>query len=448
MCACAVTFAGLSAGVLAQESTPGSPPPTPAPTTAPPAQPRSPEQLAQDAVTELQNAYRSSPTCERVNLEVRSPGPGGTTRVSRATYLVRFDPATSEPSKAPRLYVELAQLRLWASAGTLTLMHARDATRFFQCAYSGLLGTQSVSQCLPPVPMPSLDLASPSPCASFSPYAPSIAWEKVEIDPRGPGRRIITGRLTDSDAGTLRLEVWSGRARRLVIDRPSKRSTLVFSMSPVMPCTLPALVDTQMLRRVDTPEELHPGAGAVRVGTRLPEMPLSLPTGEPGLLASLFDAPAEAAVKGVPAAEHAVLVFTLPGAAPRLDADELAKQLAVLRRTTFGIGPSTKLSGEPGEGIARFGYARILVLTGASPDRVLDELRASADLWRDHLLWTSDRASTVDVLAPGSAGVAAIIDADRVLRAVVAIDAQTTTQQVLDQITAALYELAPAQTER
>ena len=108
---------------------------------------------------------------------------------------------------------------------------------------------------------------------------------------------------------------------------------------------------------------------------------------------------------------------------------------------------------DPATLLARFGLAPVLVMGGQTPpapDEILRRLREADDKWGGggnsgvEVLWTTEPAATIDLFAPGAEAVVVILDAESVLRSVINIEPQTTTEQVADQVAAALFELAPA----
>lgn len=419
------------------------------------------------AIRDLQRTYQSAPTCERIGIEVRTPGPvpGTPQRVARSSFIVRVQPGEN-PGEVAALALDLGQLRIWADTAdrSLAVAHSRDASTFFQSDLAPPLTSAALARVLPPVLIPQLDLASSnSVSTSLWPYATEITWNSVEQDANAPSRRTIRGTFS---SGSVTITTSAARLRTLTIDLPAKSTSITLNCSPVGPCDVhKAAIDPARRTRVDSVEDLKPRAGTLRVGVRVPEMPLTR-AGSGSTKWSLGDllAPPEEALRTnptTPAAEHAVLVLqrVLPqgtaSALARFSTDRLAELLIPMRRASFLPKTGPEAERDPAALLARFGLAPVLVMSGPTPpapDDILRRLREADEKWggrtgersQVEILWSTEASATIDLFAPGAEAVIVILDADSVLRAVITIDPQATTDQVADQIAAALFELAPA----
>lgn len=436
---------------------------------------------AADAVRELQAFYRAGPTCERVQVELRTaaPAPAVGTKVTRSSMVVRVQPkkmeekpkavegdATPTPSTPPTsappvvtsavgsIGLELGQLRIWAADGSLLAVHTRDPTTFFRAPISEELRSSSLAEALPPVLMPEVDLAACAAgetCTEFWPYATGIVWQGVEPDAKQAGRRIVRGTC---EGGTVVLTMQGTRLRTLVIDMAQKKTTLTLGFAPFIPCE-PAKQAIQVGSRlpVASMDELRPRSGTLRVGFRVPPMPITQAAGPAWDIGALLQPPLDALAAGVRPAEHAVLVLVRrppANAGGRFRAEELAPILARMRREAFKArmpGEAEREPGAVGGAIAKFGYAPVLAMAAPKPDELLGILKSEAEKWGPDVLWTTEPKGTIDLFAPGADACCVVIDADYVLRAVVVVDPGQTAEMVADQIAAALFELGAAETK-
>jgi hypothetical protein len=457
--------------VAPPEQPPPPPTPTPAAPAPKPAGPPAPNPV--DAILELQSAYRNSSSCERVQFEVHypAPAPATGTRIARSTISIQLSgpPAGSNPDTPeadPAIALELGVLRIFASGGQLTAIHSRDPSTYFQAPIATNPTSKDLGDVLPPVLVPELDLktaAAASPVNAFWPYATDITWQSVEVDPKHPAKRTIRGQCA---GGTVVLVAQNNRLRSLSIDLPAKKTSLALAFSPFGPCEpAKSAIDISRRQRVDAMDELRPRSGTLRVGIRVPHMPITQGlAGQPGGgwdMGSFLQPPTQAEVAGVKPAEHVVLVFLrqTPLAAPpdaskeqRFNPDALAKILRTMREEAFKArmpatpsldNPPTSpapLDKDPAIGIAKFGYAPVLVMGSPNPDDLLKKIREANGTWPE-VLWTTEAKSTIDLFAPTADAAAIILDSEFVLRAVIPIEPSQTAEQVGDQLAAALFEL-------
>lgn len=436
-----------------------------------------------DAIRELQKTYRTTETCERVQVEVKFPAPGGApgTRTARSAIVVRLQPVAQAmkyegaadagaPGQPPvavhaaraigTVSLDLGAIRVWASEGKLVAVHDRNPGTYVESPVDEVLSPVAIGTVIPPVILPALELASTpedAACNRFWPYARDIVWQSVEVDPRQAGRRTIRGTCV---GGTVVLTTQGQRLRSLSIDQPERRTTLTLTFSPASPCDVAkSAIDVAGRERVKTMEDLRPRSGVLRVGTRLPQMPITQagPGGAQGWdLGGLMQPPASVMAHGVGPAEHVVLVLmrSAPAggsgaaAAKKFDGDALAPLLAEMRLEAFKarIPAAGGLDGDkaPGALIARFGYAPVLVMSSPTPEEIVARMKSAAERWGPDVLWTTDARATIDMFAPGADAACVIIDSNFILRAVVPVEGGQTAEQVADQVAAALFELAPA----
>jgi hypothetical protein len=456
-----------------------APPPSPPPAAEKPATPAPTGPSANDAILELQSAYRNAPICERIQVEVHYPAPAPAigTRIARSSVSVHLSgPAETAPDTKPGsteapapqdqiIALELGALRIYAARGRLTAIHSRDPATYFQAAIDDQPTSRSLAAALPPILIPELDLKTApadAPCSAFWPYATDITWQSVEVDPKHPSKRTIRGTCTE---GTLSLTTLNQRLRTLTIDLPAKQTSLVLNFSTFGPCDPARLaIDTTRRQRVDAMDELRPHSGTLRIGVRVPYMPITQGLGgQAGTgwdLGALLQPPAKAQLAGATPAEHVILIFLrdppLPSAADetkekRFDPEALARILRSLRTEAFAAhapAPTTQppdtesksADKDPALHIARFGFAPVFVMAKPNPDDLLARLKAAGPDW-PAVLWTTEAKSTIDLFAPTSDAAAIILDSEFVLRAVVPIDPSQTAEQIGDQLAASLFEL-------
>jgi hypothetical protein len=427
-------------------------------------------------IAELSRAYAAGPVCERVGVEILTPGvtPAAGPRKTRASIIVRLaPPAEDRAGSTGALTLELGQLRITMAddatgadahaGGRLIATHAGNRGTYaawdLAPAGPGRVRSVDLERVLPSVLAPQIDLAA-GPRAGeavvrdLGTFARGVTWTGVTVDERHADRRTITGAF---EHGTVRLTTAGSpagaRLKTMLVERPDQAASMSLTFSTLSPCD-PARsvrVDTAARTLVPGLDELRPRGYTLRLGVRVPDLPLTRVGGEKWELDELLTPPPDAALKGAKPAEHAVLVFVRslpPGATTtlgRFDAGALAAALLRLRNTAFGLSPAggpDQPPTEPRPPIAPFGIAPVLVVSGLSADELLARLRGAASTWGRDVMWTTDPAGSIDLLAPGAEAAVAIIDSERVLRGVVIVEPESTAEQIADQIAAALFEAA------
>lgn len=372
--------------------------------------------------------------------------------------------------------LDLPPLRIHAEGDQLIVVHERNPATFFESALQRPLTSRSLGETLPPVPMPQADLASAAPDASiaaFWPYARTIRWTELQIDPRQPKRRTLRGvgeapptrgPSTDTisaSAVNITLVMQGPRLHTLTFDNPTLGTQLALSFTAIQPCD-PARFGIDLARRtrIQHIDELQPKGGTLRVGVRVPALPLTEAAGKGWSIETLLDPPPAAALAGVGPAEHVALVLmrVLPEGAEselvRFSPETLSRLLAQLRTESFRPPRDPAQSTpelDPAPRISRFAYAPVLIMTNPTPDEVLRRLRSADDSWvgkpsdsrASTVLWSTEPRSTIDLFAPGAEVVVIILDPELVLRAVIAPAKGDSAEMVADRIAATLFELVP-----
>lgn len=442
------------------------------PAAAPGSQPSgAPPPSPDEVIAAVVDRYRSAPTCERIRVEVRSESGG----VSRSWAVVRMVPGAE-----PRIGLELGPLRIVADGRSLTAVHERNPSILYSAPIpgEGPISTRRLLEALPPVPIPQLDLLlAPDPLRPdlLTPYARSVTWTAATADARSPGRLILTGA---SDRGGVTLTVKSGQIQSLGIRDDSRGVTIRLQHSPILPCRAEDLdINTDGRTPVASLADLQPRSGVLRPGSPVPDMSLSTSGGGVQRLKELLSPPSD--LLPAPEVERLVLLFVryptdsagavLPPQTGRVDLAEAARALARLRLEAFvpTINPSP-LEGrrqDQSEGplLRTFNFAQVMVLERPpAAEALLGLIQREQQAWEaaerslgtdgrrgsvtrldgDHLAWTTDARSSIELFGgPREAGaLAVVLDANQRLRSVILLTERTTTESLIDQITAALME--------
>lgn len=430
-------------------------PPAGAPAESTPHRPEADPPSVHGVLAGVSSRYRKSMTCERINVEVR-PEFG---RTARSIFTLRLDPRGDDQSGAvrPAVALELGSLRLLAETltgstpgGRLTAVHTRNPGTYFrtEIAGRGTLASTALSV-LPPLPLPQLDLAlwnpsSESPVAMLTPYARRIQWEGAAADPRQPQRVTLKGRC---EGGTITLVARGDVLQSVEITSAADRTAVRIAIAPVQPCREEDMVIAVEGRApVADISELQPRAGVLRTGAAVPEMPL---TGLDGAAVNLKDLMTPSPeYQPAPPVERLVLLLARQtqaqgeGIERRLGGVRLAALAAEMRRLE-----RESFLGDPASRdaplIPPMAFAQVLVFeTAPAADALLATLRAERERWGDHLAWTTEPRSTVDLFAVGGESMAIVLDRGRRLVAAIPITDSTTGEQVADQIALALMEAA------
>lgn len=412
-----------------------------------------PAPTAAEVLTRVQARYRAGPVCERLGIEVRSDSG----RVARSWAIVRIAPA-ADAAAGPRVILELGPLRIAADAASIAAVHERNPQTCFVATIpgDGPLTSPRLRGVLPPVPVFQLDLlnaVAPDRTDEFTPYARDVRWIELAADARQPGRFTLNG---TADVGRVSMQVRNDQVQSVEIRDEQRGATMRIQVSPVAPCRDSDLsIDTAGRTRVDRLADLQPRSGILRVGSAVPELQLSTAAGQVQRLRDLFAPPA--AYLPAPDADRLVLVFTRrdkpdwsqPRRFGRVDPDDLGRQLLLLQREVY-----TPRLAQPGEGesaalLATFNHAQVMVLESPpGAEELLALIKNERRRWGggddgaagEHLAWSTDPRNSVDLFAAAGESAAIIIDQSLRLRSVVVIGEHTTTEQLVDQITAALMD--------
>lgn len=154
-------------------------------------------------------AYLDAPTTERLRVSVRQ----GDLPPRRSLLLLRLEPAADAQS-IERAVIRAGRLLIEARPGVVRAMLDRPDTRLYVAHAEGKGLAQTLAQCLPPLPLVSLDFAGGrAPPESLTPYGPAAAFATPEVRQRA-GPVVLTGRVSDGEF-SLTVDAATGRIRRL-----------------------------------------------------------------------------------------------------------------------------------------------------------------------------------------------------------------------------------------
>lgn len=411
-----------------------------------------------DVVARLSSHYRAGLTCERMQIEVRSDSG----RTARSWAVVRL-----KPGEAPAMMLELGSLRIAVDGRELVAVHDRNPHICFkaQLPGDGPLTMARLSGLMPPVPIPQFDLINApesGPIPSLAVYARQVQWTGAETDPRSPGRVTVAGVTSD---GTITMVANGDRLDSVEIREEARGTTLRLTVRPAAPCREEDLrLDVIGREVVERLSDLQPRSGVLRVGAPVPEMQLSTAGGQVQRLKDLFQPPPQ--WQPAPEVERLVLVMLRRqrgdplalSRAGRVEPGVLGRELAKMHREAFSPPPpsgSPKTGGDSGilndtgPLLPIFNFAQIAVIDAASPpsaEALLAMVSRERAVWSspttEHFAWTTDARSSVELFATTGESAAIIVDQNQRLRAVIVIHDRMTTEDLLDQVTAALIESA------
>ncbi|MFN7022233.1 MAG: hypothetical protein ACK4WH_13025 [Phycisphaerales bacterium] len=406
---------------------------------------------AGDVLRRLAARCRGGPTCERLNVEVR--GEGG--KVMRSALLVRMSPTIREGVAHPELLLELGPLRVYAGGGRVSAVHAQNAGTFFTTGVAEPVTAGALGAVLPPLPVPQLDLVSWNGCSDeaaqlpdrMTPYARGIVWQSVEPD----GRRGDTVKVSGTcEGGTIVLSVRGDLLQSVEVKLREPETVLRLAISPVMPCDAGQIkLDLAGRTPVRELSELRPRSGLLAPGARVPDMPLTLLSGQQALIKELCAPPEEA----LPASDAERLVIVMVRASMvggdglargvgRVRLPELAAELRRIRAESF----SQDRRGE--ERLVRatveippMNFVLALVWEAApDPDVLLTALKDEKGSWGERVVWSAESGTTIDRFAAHGESAAVVLDSGGRLVGTVPIGPGMTTEQLLDQLTLVLVE--------
>ncbi|VAX42843.1 hypothetical protein MNBD_PLANCTO03-179 [hydrothermal vent metagenome] len=377
--------------------------------------------------------YRFAATADRVRVTLVQPSG----RSDMLSFVVRC-----VPGAAGLVRLELGELIVVARQGEMRAVHAKDPTTFVELRASaestGPAGV--VRELLPPLALPQLSLAFDPAEVDWCPLVTGLRWESAE-------RLLIEGhdgvRLRGrTDIGEARLDLAGGRVRRFEADLDTEGTRLIIECEPFDPGD-PAewVLEVEGRRMVDRLEALRPLGARVRVGERLPRIEmLTVDTQEELVLGGDPDA-------GLAGKSRLHAVLLLRDDAPAAETE------AIVASVLAGM---TECRRELLRGRIDGRYAKrvrlvdlVGVIQAETSGGILDRLNTQAEAWHRAagsvlpaesvspvLAWQADGSRLLDRLSPGARAVLVMHDDRGTIRAVLPMEAETSSEAVRDALVA------------
>jgi len=401
---CAIALIGL----LSQQSVLGQ-------NDASPADPAVAAASSQAVLDKVRAAYLAAPTTERLRVSVRQ----GELPPRRSLLLLRLEPAADSQSIA-RAVIRAGRLLIEARPGTVRAVLDRpDSPLFIANAHREGLA-ETLAQCLPPLPLVSLDFAgAQAPPSSLTPYGQSAVFTAPELRQRA-GNVIFAGQITAAGGGggtfKLTVDAATGRIRRLelILGDPAQ----------------PARLRTITIEHAPSSADLSTFSFAPRGSGTVASLS-QLAANEPESVVGTLFTPAPGS-----AAEAAVRSATRPGAASAQFAIVLIGGLSLLATPApdLSIASETLLAlakelaafndGVPDRAAVPLGAGLAILWHAASPadDAILDHAASNAPE-RVHIAGLAGAESELARIAPESAAAFLILAPDLTIRAIHRVEA-------------------------
>lgn len=209
------------------------------------------------------HAYRGSvPIAERIEFEVQGAG-----KPERAQAVLRIVPG--DAAVPPSVRLELGHLVIFASGDTLRAVHAKNPTTYADVALPGGLSAAALAAALPPLVLPQVGLALPSPAHHAHALDDAMTVLDLTFQPSpADGPRLALATLP---TGQARLEFDSTTARLRAYEFVPRDGsfTLRATVTPLTPEEAAALppavwaIDVAQRQRLVLPTAQGTPAGAV-----------------------------------------------------------------------------------------------------------------------------------------------------------------------------------------
>lgn len=178
-----------------------------------------------DTLAMLRQAYREGPVADRVVMRATSAD-GKERRVQVVVYTdhgqkesAGTNGQSAVKARPAQLRVDLSQLHVHISAGTLTALNLFDRTTYFRTDCGNAID-EALAQNFPPVPLPQIpaafaeDTTIPAP----TPLTPGVTWTAIEAA-TDVGRSLLALKGSSRDADvTLMIDRTTGRVRKLIAE--------------------------------------------------------------------------------------------------------------------------------------------------------------------------------------------------------------------------------------
>lgn len=369
-------------------------------------------------LSEARKAYHTAPTAERITITLKNAD-----RLTRTeTILYRSDPGAPSTTADDVIAMEFGPLRLHAMGGTLSVWHSSHPATLYRATYEQPLTPAKLARLLPPLAAPQLAISSSQPDddkIDLLPTAPAVHFDKAEGDPKAAHPVwTLTGQGARG-AVTMFVDGATGRLQRILSREKNSPISLEMAIDPLnLTPSSTWSVDPTGRRLVSSLAELTSPAPMLRVGDPWPAATMTSLQGAEVPLDQCFprgDGPAFAMliVVGDAAAET---IDPEPKASPDNPSLALAlsaAQLTALGRVGVGLTPILLIN----QALAENERAKLLT---AMPNRwpALHDQNA-------RLLLSPTRRTLLRRLIPDGNVAIVLLDANRTLRAIVAVDART-----------------------
>jgi hypothetical protein len=389
------------------------------------------------ALSDAREAYRAGSVADHVRLTIRPAGRA----TFREDFIVRTAPQSADPARPAAVLLELGDLRVYASGGTLTAASQRSHVSFFQAQYAApppappdAATPAALAPILPPLCLPQLALAFSAEdpvttsIADFTAYTPRITFTSATADEKG-GLVALTGQSHPPHGSAapapvaLVIDARTGRLRRFETrlapdgaggagapEGASGDTTLLLEFAPLEPGDPAAwAIDTAGRTRVEILSDLRPQPGDILRGRNVPDFTLADLKSQPWSTAAALAAPAG---PGLSPPTHVAILFVR-------DAEADPHALPAARRALAGL---------PAHVVTR--TALILPRAGADTMQRLRAAVARAGLGDDPL-WSASPETTIDRFLPAAPLGIIVVRADRTLACAIALEAHATDEAAI-----------------
>lgn len=345
------------------------------------------------AIESLAHAYAEAPVDERIDIRVTI---GDSSR--EESIGVQMLPDSNYA-------LQLGDITLWTDKDQFLAVHRLNAGTYFSASRpEGRAQWGVLESLVPPLLAPQLALVHGIEKGFGAPtgYTRNIAWKTCQIDETvNPPMVRLHGEGPDATVDVI-ADQGLTRMLRVIVRMESRRTRIdmSFDRSPAGLDAPKLGVDIDGRTRVESITELAPKAGDLQVGSKLPDFVLESTDNSrlerlagPGVLV-IFRNNAENPTGWIGAAQRHAAARSYPGVFPVV---------------VFTLGEASKAFSE--------------------------KLNAwSLALAPAPVRYSISPATTIDRLAPGSAGVLVVIDATQTIKAIVPVNHED-TDAVLDQLT-------------
>lgn len=377
------------------------------------------------------------PLAERVRVSIRQPGRG-----SRADeFLVKVDPGKKSDRSEAAVWMELGELRVYASGGELVAAHAGDVSTCYAVSFATPLTAPALWKLLPPIPAPLIGFVlgdstgeTPNVSNGLTPYTPRITWTTAEASGT-PGAEIVT--LTGARDAFPGEKAEPEETRvTLVIDAATSRPTRFTSVLPDgaelrldMTPTVPGnpsqwAIHSASRTKVSSLTELKERRGDAARAAVVPELSLIDAEWNAWEYRDAFTRPGTRAI----ASTHLALIFVresadVPFGAPSADAKVAEEEMLRAARDAAGA-----VSGASPARVRVQTVPVMLTMDDASRRKVenarklLQAMGVEQNREVEPLVWAPSAEGTIERFAPGAGVVCVVIRSDNSLGGIIVLD--------------------------